>query len=240
MLILAFDTTSEFGGAGIFRDTECLARLDNEGTANSYSVALFEMVDRLLARASGSAKLTLRDIDLFAAANGPGSFTGIRVGLAAAQAWAAAFERPARGVSVFEAMLDEGNSPDAWAAAILDARRSEFYLGLYRREEQGGAPRFVAEGEGRVLKPGAVKAFLAEKLPPGAAASLVVREGDRAARELAHSLLQPAPCRQISGTLVAAIARLAFRAQKGGTPPTPAELDACYIRRTDAELSWKE
>ena len=241
MLILAFDTTSEFGGAGIFRDAECLASLANEGPANAYAVSLFETVDRLFDQARDSGRrLSLRDVELFAVANGPGSFTGIRVGLAAAQAWAKAFERPARGVSVLEAMADEGGPETGWAAPILDARRGEFYLGLYRRVGQAGVARFVAEGEGRVVKPDALAAFLAENLPSGAAVTCLIRAGDRSALELTNTLLKSTRCRQISGTLVAAIARLALRAQGEGKPPSPAELDACYIRRCDAELNWKE
>jgi tRNA threonylcarbamoyladenosine biosynthesis protein TsaB len=241
MLILAFDTTSEFGGAGIFRDAECLASLANQGPANVYSVSLFEMVDWLLEEARDSGrKLSFRDIGLFAVANGPGSFTGIRVGLAAAQAWARAFERPARGVSILAALADEASPEADLAVPILDARRGEFYLGLYRRVEQAGAFRFVAEGEGWVLKPDAVADFVAQSLPSGATAEYVVHAGDQSAQELVKTLLKPARCRPISGTLVAAIARLALRAQGEGKPPSPAELDACYIRRSDAELNWKE
>ena len=241
MLILAFDTTSEIGGAGIFRDAECLASLANQGPANAYAVSLFEMVDRLFDEARDSGrKLSLRNIDLFAVANGPGSFTGIRVGLAAAQAWAKAFERPARGVSVLEAMVDEARPAADFAVPILDARRGEFYFTVYRRAEEAGASRFVAEGEGRVLKPEALAAFLAENLPSGAALTCLTRAGDRSALELTNTLLKSIRCRQISGTLVAAIGRLALRAQGEGKPPSPAELDACYIRRSDAELNLKE
>ena len=89
MLILAFDTTSEEGGVGIFRDTECLALVPNDGQANQYSITLFEMVEKALGRQPETP-----EIDLYAVANGPGSFTGIRVGLAAALAWGKAFDRP--------------------------------------------------------------------------------------------------------------------------------------------------
>jgi tRNA threonylcarbamoyladenosine biosynthesis protein TsaB len=241
MLILAFDTTSEFGGVGIFHDVDCLASLANQGPANVYSVSLFKMVERLFDQAYESGrKLCLRDVELFAVANGPGSFTGIRVGLAAAQAWATAFGRPARGISVLEAMVEEGNPEAEWAAPILDARRGEFYLGLYRRVERAGTSRFVADGEGRVLRPDALAAFLAQSLPARATLNCLVRAGDRPAQELTSTLLKSTRCRQISGTLVAAIARLALRAQGESKPPSPAELDACYIRRSDAEISWKE
>src|SRR5271157_3968172 len=143
MLILAFDTTSERGGAGVFQDAESLAWVPNEGPANRYSITLFEMVEQALAL----AHLELREIELYAAANGPGSFTGIRVGLAAARAWGKAFNRRVRGVSVLEAMvykqglgargLGLGSPAPDLCFPILDARRGEFFLGGFRRKPSG-------------------------------------------------------------------------------------------------------
>jgi len=161
MLILAFDTTSEKGGVGIYRDTDCLALVANEGPANRYSITLFEMVERAL----GLAHVELPEIELFAAANGPGSFTGIRVGLAAARAWGKAFDHKVRGVSVLEALVNkacqrvsqeslpspggegarrrragEGFLPPPgpdWYFPIVDARRGEFFVGGFRRKPSG-------------------------------------------------------------------------------------------------------
>jgi tRNA threonylcarbamoyl adenosine modification protein YeaZ len=142
MLILAFDTTSENGGAGIFRDSQCLASAaaaeyvtPTERAAGSmnYSVVLFQMVDHLLAQPG----LKLRDIELFAVANGPGSFTGIRVGLAAALAWTQAFGRLLCGVSVLEAMVEEEHPETEWALPIADARRGEFFAAVFRPPRLG-------------------------------------------------------------------------------------------------------
>lgn len=156
MLILAVDTTSEVGGVGIFRDAESVALVPNRESADRYSVTLFEMVQDALRQ----AHFEFGDIDLYAAANGPGSFTGIRVGLAATRAWAKAFERPVRGVSVLQAMVENlalgtaksrplaragqesgdadsrgtsgmENVPD-WCFPILDARRGDFFVGSFR------------------------------------------------------------------------------------------------------------
>src|SRR5574340_1268265 len=118
MLILALDTTSEHGGVGVFRDFDCLASIANRQGTN-YSVTVFEMAEAAL-RAAGRS---LRDIDLFAVATGPGSFTGIRVGVAAAQGWATAFGRPVLGVSVLEALTEAAQPKTQWAAPLLDARR---------------------------------------------------------------------------------------------------------------------
>ena len=128
ILILVFDTTNEQGGVTIHRGLECLASAENQGCAN-YSVTLFQMTDRLLSKLN----LKLPDIDLFAVATGPGSFTGIRVGVAAAQGWAQATGRPAYGVSVLEAMVEQVRPPADWVVPILDARRGQFILSVLRR-----------------------------------------------------------------------------------------------------------
>jgi tRNA threonylcarbamoyladenosine biosynthesis protein TsaB len=239
MVILALDTTSEKGGVAVYGGLDCLGAIANEGPANIYSVTLFQMVDRLLSQ----AQLTLREIELYAVANGPGSFTGIRVGAAAAQAWARAFGRPVRGVSVLEAMVEEARPEADWAVPILDARRGEFFLSRFRRRGQrtdAVVSAFEADGEGCVLKPQALMAFLEQHLPPGAAVTCLVREHDSAAQALQGVLPQAYRWERIPGTLVGAIARLGLEAQRRGMLESPAGLDAYYIRRPDAELNWRE
>jgi len=241
MLILAFDTTSEAGGAAIFRDAECLACARNDSAAN-YSVALFQMVDRLVQEVRALPGVSfegLKDIELLAVSNGPGSFTGIRVGLAAAQGWAKAFGRPVHGVSVLEALVEEAQPETELAVPLLDAHRGEFFLQAFRGTAEGGVTRFVPEGDGLVLKPEGVSHFIAERLSRGGPATCLVREHDRAAIGLRESLPPDLVWRSVSGTLLRAVARLAFRAANRGELGAPADLDAYYIRRSDAELNWK-
>jgi tRNA threonylcarbamoyladenosine biosynthesis protein TsaB len=238
MLILAFDTTGERGGAGIFRDGQCLAFAENTERAN-YSVLLFEMVEQLLAK----TQLKLSAIDLFAVANGPGSFTGIRVGVAAAQGWATAFGRPVFGVSVLAAMAVQAQPATEWTASILDARRGEFYTALFRRvSQQSGspAPALDPQGDGWVAKPASLVASIAERIPAKANLTCVAREHDQAAQEARALFPQSFRWHSVSGTLAPSIARIALEAHAQGRVQSPAELDACYIRRTDAELKWQE
>ncbi len=252
MLVLAFDTTSEQGGAAIYRDQQCLASLANSGPANAYSVTLFEMVERLL----GETQLTFGDLELFAVAKGPGSFTGIRVGIAAAQGWASAFRRPVKGVSILEALVEAAAPRTEWAVPILDARRGEFYLGLYRwrpghdgfepesaDDTQGteGPSAKSAQSEGWVLGPEALRLQLEEFAAAGRRpATCVVREHDPAAAALRQALPACFQWQSTPGFLVGAIARLALRASRQGRLESPAELDACYVRRTDAELFFRK
>lgn len=241
MLILALDATSEWGGAGIFHNGECLAAVRHQGPAN-YSVALFEMVEELYKRTG----VQLREIDLFAAANGPGSFTGIRVGLAAAQGWAAAFEAPVRGVSVLEALVEEARPETEYALAILDARRAEVYAGFFRRAPMNGGDSAAHDGkwalvdQGAALQPRGLLSYLERQLPEGASVTCVARESDSAASALQEILPQSVRRNKTSDFLVPAIARLAWLAQSEDKPFSIQDVSAHYIRRSEAELNWKD
>jgi hypothetical protein len=130
MLILAVDTTSEVGGVAIFEGKECLASVANDGAANIYSITLFQMVDRLVAEARAKAHAQLKalsDIELYAATNGPGSFTGIRVGLAAAQGWAKAFGRPVLGIPGKDGGRRDALRPRGRRAGLETGGRKSFH-----------------------------------------------------------------------------------------------------------------
>jgi tRNA threonylcarbamoyladenosine biosynthesis protein TsaB len=240
MLILALDTTSEAGGAAIFDDEICLAEIAHQGAANEYSVALFEMTERLVAMARAQEKsslMSLADIDLYAVANGPGSFTGIRVGVAAAQAWAKVFGKPVKGVSTLEALAESAQLGTENSLAILNAYRGEFYVGEFQKSVEG---RFVASGDGRVANAEALGDFASRLSGADASWTHLVRAHDKAALALRDVLGGQLRWQIVEGTLLSAIARLGRHAALEGRLDPPGQLDACYIRRTDAELSWKE
>lgn len=238
--ILAIDTTSEAGGAAIFDNDTCLAQIAHQGAANQYSVVLFEMTERLVAEVRARPNPPLksqRDIDLYAVANGPGSFTGIRVGIAAALAWAKVFGKPAQGVSILDAVVESVQPRPENAVVILNAYRGEFYVGEFRKDRNG---RLVASEAGRVSTPGGLKDFAPGVSRPGADWMWIVRAHDKPAMALRETLPADLCWRIVQGTLLDAIARLARRAALEGHLDLPGELDAYYIRRTDAELNWKE
>jgi tRNA threonylcarbamoyl adenosine modification protein YeaZ len=233
MLIMALDTTSEHGGVGLFRGAECLALVPNEGPANIFSVSLFTMVDQALAQAG----LGLREIDLYAVANGPGSFTGIRVGIAAALAWGKAFDRPVHGVSVLQAMVQMAQPQTDFAFPILDARRGEFYTAAFRHTLQPDG-RFIyqSEGDGKVMNAAGLANLISEQGLARGTAACLAREYDVTAHGLAHILPQDLRWQTVPNLLVDAIACLAATQQVSGVPAS--ELNAYYIRRSDAELNW--
>jgi tRNA threonylcarbamoyladenosine biosynthesis protein TsaB len=240
MLILAIDTTSEEGGVGVFRDAECLALVPNQGQANQYSITLFELVEKALAQ----VHLELREIELYAAANGPGSFTGIRVGLAAAMAWGKAFNRPVRGVSVLEAMVREACPTTDWAFPIMDARRGEFFLASFHRKHPEVPSEtqqdYAATDGGWLFKPESLRAFIEERLAAGISATYLSRAHDRSAVDLRASLPASLKWQQVEGVLMNSIAEIARREEQSGQTHPVAKLDAYYLRRPDAEVNWKE
>src|SRR5579859_5942129 len=241
MMVLAIDTTSEHGGLAIYRDLDCVTNIRNTGSTG-FSVTLFQMLECALGDAGvklSQHPLSLRDIDLFAVANGPGSFTGIRTGVAATQGWATALGRPTKGISIFAAMTDEGQPETEWAAAVMDARRGEFYLGLFRRDLRGGTNSFEPDGEGVVLTPEALRTFFDERLSKGAAVTCLVRDHDQSAQAIRTNLPESLRWKTVSGYLVGGIARVALESHRRGKVQSPAELDALYIRRPDAELQWR-
>src|SRR5258708_4654528 len=134
MLILSIDTSTRTGSAAILRDAEVLAEVSGyEETL--YSNRHFRDVVKL----QEQANFDLDQVDLFAVASGPGSFTGLRVGLTAVKAWAEVHGKPVAAVSGLEAIAYESladNAPEALSAAFiapfLDARRGQIFGAVYR------------------------------------------------------------------------------------------------------------
>lgn len=244
MRVLAIDTTSEHGGAAIYDQDECLAIALNQEPASRYAVTLFDLVERALSQ----ARMGFSDIELYAVSNGPGSFTGIRVGLAAAQGWAKAFAKPVRGVTLLEALVEQAHPTADWAVPLLDARRGEYFVGFFRKTPGGPSSidTFEATGPGQVVRPDRL-VTLQEALGhggqcrtfSGGSVACITRTHDLKARSLRKSLPLDLAWIDVSGTLLGAIARVALRAHEDGNVTQPEELDACYIRRSDAEMNWR-
>src|SRR5438094_4144971 len=128
MRVLAVDTSSERGSVCITEGREVLGEV-RLASSVQYSERLFRSIEFLLQH----LPFGLSDIDLFVAARGPGSFTGLRVGLAAMEGFAAAHGKPGAGISTLEALAWKTGVRDAWVAPLIDARRGDIYGGLYRR-----------------------------------------------------------------------------------------------------------
>jgi tRNA threonylcarbamoyladenosine biosynthesis protein TsaB len=201
---------------------------------------MFSQVDSLLRELS----LDLRDFDLFAVAAGPGSFTGVRVGLAAVKAWAEAYEKPVAAVSALEAVAVQSASEAPFIVPVLDARRHQLYFGVYRRQ---GAPQdgqLLLDGDECVVAPEEFEQELRTRFM-NFNFTIATTDADKASPTFPGLPLIPAsgnPMRQdvVSGVLAPHIGRLGYVHARRGQLADALTLDANYIRRSDAELHLKE
>jgi len=129
MNILAVDTTSERGSA-VIRIGHRVGAEVRKDTAMQYSEHLFHSIDRLF----DQVDITLDDIDIFAAARGPGSFTGLRIGLATMEGFAFTKQKESFGVSTLAALAWQAGNVDGHIVPVIDARRGEIYAAVFRRD----------------------------------------------------------------------------------------------------------
>jgi tRNA threonylcarbamoyladenosine biosynthesis protein TsaB len=218
MRVLAVDTSSERGSVCVIDGPELLGEV-RIASSIQYSERLFRSIEFLF----HYLPLQLSDIDLFVSARGPGSFTGLRVGLAAMEAFVAAQGKRGAGVTTLEALAWKTGIRNVPIVPMIDARRGDVYGAVYKREEKGNGDTLVEEMPPVVLKPAQWLASLPQ-VP-------LVFFGDGANRY--RSLIEQQPGWMIfSGDLYLAstIAELALTSNSGPLAPL-------YVRKTDAEIA---
>lgn len=203
--IVAIDTASEFGSIALAEEGRVLEEVPLH-SPDGFAHLLFPHLERLLKR----HQWRWEQVTGFAAGAGPGSFTGVRVGLAAAKGLAEASGALAAAISNLQAMASFGAS--ALRAPFFDARRGEIYGALYDDHLEPLGPEVVAKFSAwQASLPAGAELLTPDPAPFGVQATVTPR------------------------ALAGAIALLAFDRLED-----PARLDANYVRRSDAELHWRE
>jgi len=234
MLIVALDTTTRPGSCAVARDGAVVCEASGDSSREQASRLPAEIV-AILTRAGAA----IGDVGAFAVATGPGSFTGLRIGIASMQGLAFAQGKPLIGVSALDALahiagrlLPAGDPPgtDAWTlrarvATWVDAWRGEVYAATYR--------------EGQLLEPPCVARpiDLLEAMGPGP--TLFVGDGASAYRHLivAARGAEARVADPASPPLAGTIARLAAAVYAEGQRPEPHAIQPIYVRRPDAVLA---
>src|SRR2546421_2302022 len=129
VIVLAIDTCDSRGSVAVLRDATVLKVLAHE-SEEDYSSWLLAAVGECL-KASG---LRIQEVDAYAAAAGPGSVTGVRVGLTTVKALAEVYGKPIVAVSRLESLAVEAPGGTAWGAAFFNAQRRQGVGGLFKRE----------------------------------------------------------------------------------------------------------
>ncbi len=222
--ILALDTASLTGSVALCQG-ETLVAESLLNVRSTHSEKLLGQIDLLL----GEAGWDLADLDLLAAVTGPGSFTGLRIGLATIKGLGQVLDKPVVPVSALQVAALGVPLAAVAVCAFLDARKKEVYTQLF--DTLTGSP--VAIDQPRVLPPRA----LLEKLPRRV---VLVGDGVSLYHDLIidclgeRALLPPAPAHQRHAFQAAWLALQAF---EDGAVVSAAELLPTYIRPSDAELN---
>jgi tRNA threonylcarbamoyladenosine biosynthesis protein TsaB len=233
MRVLALDTTTRAGSVALIDDE----RVVDERRGDPSRTHAERLPGEVLALLSAH-RMTTASIDLFAVASGPGSFTGLRVGIATMQGLALVSRRPLIGVPSLEALGQLGSvdgPPGAKVAVWMDAHRREVFAALYGVTSAAlFEPERLADIEGPVVdNPASLLArWLAELrgspvrwIGDGATAF-----ADTIAREMDAATIVPHPL------LAGAIGRMAGARARRGNVVHPAAVRPWYVRRPDAEI----
>ena len=241
--VLGIDTSTLTASVAIVRDDLVLAA--GESSVNTHSQRLLGLIDEAL----DAAGLTLGDLSAIAIGAGPGSFTGLRIGMATAKGLAFASDKPlwavsslaAMALSAADAQAALADRDDTLIAPILDARRQEIFVGFYRLV---GA-RVEPVSDEAVMSPGDLGRALARVFAAtGRVRAVALGDGVGVYRteldQLAASLAGPDALTFIDGLdtpAAATVARLAAQGERedlviGGAPT--------YIRLAEAEIKYPD
>jgi tRNA threonylcarbamoyladenosine biosynthesis protein TsaB len=235
-IVLAIDTASAVSAVAVCRGAHILAE-DNSPAPDDarHGVVLLPRIQRLLAEAA----LTLRDVELIGVGVGPGSFTGLRVGLATAKGLGFALDRPVRGVSSIEVLAAAALADAERALVLVDAFKGELYAGLFARAADPADHALAAEVALFHAAPAEVLARIAPAVQRASSRVLACGDGlRRYAAELTAAwqpqlLSGPIELDRPRGALLAQRALADF--QRLG-PSDLAGLEPTYVRDSDARL----
>ena len=225
MLILAFESSARAASVALVEDGRLLSQY-SQCSGLTHSRTLLPMAEDMLK----NAELSLDKVDLFAVAHGPGSFTGIRIGVSTVKGLAWAADKPCVGVSTLEAMAWHGLAAGGLVCPVMDARRSQVYNALFQVEN--GKPVRLCEDRPIALSQ------LAEELRDLNAPAFLIGDG----AELAEKYLceQAIPCTVAPENLRWQSAWGVAMAAMDKTPGNADALLPVYLRLSQAERERQE
>ena len=225
MLILAFESSARAASVALVEDGRLISQY-SQCSGLTHSRTLLPMAEDMLK----NAELTLDKVDLFAVAHGPGSFTGIRIGVSTVKGLAWAADKPCVGVSTLEAMAWHGLAAGGLVCPVMDARRSQVYNALFKVEN--GKPVRLCEDRPIALSQ------LAEELRDLNAPAFLIGDG----AELAEKYLreQAIPCTVAPENLRWQSAWGVAMAAMDKTPGNADALLPVYLRLSQAERERQE
>ena len=225
MLILAFESSAKSASVALVKDGELLSQY-SQCSALTHSRTLLPMAEDMLK----NAEVKLSEVDLIAVAHGPGSFTGIRIGVSTVKGLSWAADKPCVGVSTLEAMAWHGLMAGGYGCPVMDARRQQVYNALFKIED--GKPQRITDDRPIAL------AQLADEVRSLDAPVLLV--GDGAALTERFFRENSVPCRIAPENLRWQSAWGVAMAASDKQPGTSETLLPVYLRLSQAERERQE
>ena len=224
MKILAFESTAKAASVALCED-EFLIAQSYQNSGLTHSTTLMPMAEDLLKNCG----VALKDVDCLAVAVGPGSFTGLRIGISTVKGLAWGAEKPCVGVSTLEAMAWPLAHMDGILCCAMDARRKQVYNALFRAE--GGSLERLCPDRAISLEELAAEREKSEKVQimVGDGAELCYNDAERRGQRL---VLAPPHLRFQSAW---GVARAALERARAGETVSGGELAANYLRLSQAE-----
>jgi tRNA threonylcarbamoyladenosine biosynthesis protein TsaB len=231
VIVLAIDTCDSRGSLAVLRDDAVLQIVVHD-SAEDYSSWLLPAAGRAL-KASGAE---MGVVDGYAVAAGPGSFTGVRVGLTTVKAWGEVYRKRILAVSRLEAIAIQAAAGNTHVAAFVDAQRGQVFGAVFQRRGEN-LERLAEE---MVIPPGRFIESAVELAKGGSIswvsidAGCLASEENWKAREARGEKVGSVSC-----ALAPAIGRIGMAQLAAGHFTDALSLDANYVRRSDAEIFWK-
>lgn len=228
MWLLSIDTATRISGLALHQGENLVAESFLH-TAKTHSERLMPMILQILQNAG----ISFAELDAVAVAEGPGSFTGLRIGMATAKGIAQVRSIPLLGINTLDALAQCALGFDGLVAPILDARKNEVYTALYRSNAQSVG----LTGDYRAVEP----AILARELKDMETRVLFLGDAVQAYRGLILDILGPQAVflpDRLSLPRASHVGALAAQRLARGEADDLYELKPFYIRKSEAEVTW--
>ncbi|MFO8111826.1 MAG: tRNA (adenosine(37)-N6)-threonylcarbamoyltransferase complex dimerization subunit type 1 TsaB [Desulfosalsimonadaceae bacterium] len=222
MKILAIDTSGNTCSVAL-TEKETLFYEYTADPGRTHAVQLAGMIDAVL----GASGLSVGDLEGFAVTTGPGSFTGLRIGIATVKGLAFAASKPVAPVSTLEVLAFQCTGVETFICPLIDARKNEVYAATYRWR----GDHLDLVGRPQVTSPEQMLQGSREKCFYVGSGALLYR--DLIARRLGDQAVIAPP--RMGPVRASAVACLGFRQLHHGDGMTPQDVTPFYIRRSDAE-----
>ncbi len=218
--ILAIDTATNSGGVALSRNGEVIASLMVKAPLQ-YAEKILYLVDFVL----DQHKLKLQEMDCFAVANGPGSFTGLRIGIATVQGFGQGLNKPVVGIATLEALAYRFRWAHSRVAPMIDARRDQIYGAIFKFK----GSQMELEQKEQVSSPSQWLKEISGK------ECVFVGDGARLYKETIVAAHPEARVLETDNRVLETLCQIAYQRFQEGQTQSAQELKANYIRPSDAK-----